>query len=109
MTPDQRNRVHHGPFTTWQWAVLLSYGVSIVLAAAIGMLAHRADLNARRGNTAICAEIAFLRSSLTATERLIVTQPASAANAVRRESAMRVRNLIRALEREIPNCREALR
>lgn len=109
MTPDQRNRVHHGPFTTWQWAVLLSYGVSIVLAAAIGMLAHRADINARRGNTAICAEVAFLRASLAATERLIVTQPASSGNAVRRESAVRVRNLIRALEHEIPNCREALR
>jgi hypothetical protein len=109
VTPDRRNATKHGPFTTWQWAVLGSYFVAIVLAVSVYKLANRADENANRGNAAICVEVAFLHNSLVATERLIQQSPQTPESAARKMSARRLRELVDRLEAEVPNCRTALK
>lgn len=60
MTPDRRNAVKHGPFTTWQWAVIGAYLVAIILSLAVGLLVSQALDNTRRIDRALCAEIEFL-------------------------------------------------
>lgn len=109
MTPDQRHRKMHGPFSTWQWAVLGAYFVAIVLAVSVYGLAHRADMNASRGNAAICVEVAFLDNSLRATERSISENPTAPENVVRGQSAKRLRDLVVRLQVQVPDCREALK
>lgn len=109
MTPDKRHRKMHGPFSTWQWAVLGAYFVAFVLSLVVWHLAHRADMNASRGNAAICVEVAFLDNSLRATERSIAENPTAPENVVRGQSAKRLRDLVRLLQAEVPDCREALK
>lgn len=109
MTPDRRNAVKHGPFTTWQWAVLGSYFVAIVLSLAIYGLAHRADLNAEHGNAAICVETAFLRNAAQTTEALVRKGPDTPENRARRRSARHLRQLVNQLEASVPSCRDALK
>lgn len=69
--PDRRNAVKHGPFTTWQWAVIGSYLATIILSAVLWQLAHRADVNSKRGNIAICVEVGFLVNSEDTTTRIV--------------------------------------
>lgn len=109
MSPDQRSRVRHGPFSTWQWAVLGAYLVALVLSISVGWLAHRADENAMRGNAAICVVSGFLRNSLAATENAIRRNPDAPETPTRRVSAANLRDLVGQLETEVPSCREALR
>lgn len=109
MTPDRRHAVKHGWFTTWQWAVLGSYVVAIVLAFCVGKLASRADDNAARGNAAICVVVGFLDNSLTTTERVVRENPGAPENPARRMSAQRLRGLVGRLEAEVPNCKTALK
>jgi len=109
MTPDRRHAVKHGWFTTWQWAVLGSYFVAIVLTVSVYKLAHRADDNANRGNAAICVEVAFLENSRRVTERSLAENPTAPENAVRRESLKRLDDLVEKLRVEVPHCKDALR
>lgn len=109
MTPDRRNATKHGWFTTWQWAVLGAYFVTIVLAVSIYGLAHRADENARRGTAAICVEVAFLENSRVVTERSIQQHPNAPESELRRQSLKRLDALTMQLRREIPSCRDALK
>jgi len=99
----------HGPFTTWQWAVLGSYFVAIVLAISIYGLAHRADQNAERGNAAICVETAFLRNSAKTTRELADQEPSTPESIARRRSAEHLQQLVRQLEASVPSCRTALK
>jgi hypothetical protein len=108
VTPDRRHAVKHGPFTTWQWAVLGAYFAAIVLSLSVWGLARRANENARRGNAAICVEVAFLQNSLRATERALKENPTAPENPARRVSAQRLRDLVGRLEAEVPNCHVAL-
>lgn len=108
MTPDRRHAVKHGPFTTWQWAVLGSYVVAIILAFSVGKLATRADENAHRGNAAICVVVEFLNNSLTTTERAIRENPQAPETEAREMSARRLGELVDRLEAEVPDCKTAL-
>jgi hypothetical protein len=99
----------HGPFTTWQWAVLGAYFVAIVLSIAIYGLAHRADVSAKRGNAAICVEVGFLRSTALTAEASIRQHPDAPENAARQMSIERTRRLVKQLQTSVPSCRNALR
>lgn len=107
--PDERNRVKHGPFSTWQWAVLGAYLVAIVLSFSVYGLAKRADVNARRGNAAICVQAAYLDAQVMTLESTIKQNPTAPETPARERGARELRRLVAQLRREIPDCREALR
>jgi len=107
--PDQRNRIKHGWFTTWQWAVLGAYVVAIALSAAVAGLAQRADENAKRGNAAICVQVAFLENAEKTTRDLVSRNPTAPETPARLQSAQELHGLIVRLREEIPSCREALK
>jgi hypothetical protein len=107
--PDQRNRVHHGPFSTWQWAVIGAYFVPLILSAYVWSISVRADDNAASGNAAICVVNEFLRNSLRTTENLLRGDQDPAERKAREQSARRLRTLVVQLETELPSCRSALR
>jgi hypothetical protein len=134
MSPDERRRVKFGPFSTWQWAVIGSYVIAIVLSAYVGAIANRGDDNARAGNVAICVEIGFLKNSDVQTQRaiekaeritlpdpdrnraeydktvrLILERPKDQFTPDRLASLANLRGLINKLEKAIPSCRRALR
>lgn len=50
----------HGLFTTWQWAVICSYFVAIILSFIAGVAANRALDNTERIDKALCTQIAYL-------------------------------------------------
>lgn len=72
----------HGPFTIWQWTVLGTCLIAIVLSAVVWHLADQAGNSAERANRAaakatantvrldksICAEIQYLERGLTLTK-----------------------------------------
>ena len=121
--------IKHGPFTTWQWAVLGSYLVIIVLTIFIYSLAHRADINAHRGSTAICVEVGFVKTGQMANIHAIekaehvnvppqpklrealfdrlVQRHRDNLTPVRIESYRGSAKLIRRLEETIPHCARA--
>lgn len=109
MTPDRRNRVKHGPFTTWQWAVIGAYVVAAVLAFRSDQAASRADENARRGNAAICVLVGTLENSRKTTEQLVTRNPGAPETRVRVKSVLATARLVRQLRTKVPDCREALK
>jgi hypothetical protein len=102
----------HGPFSFWQWAVVL-FGffvvIALVLTAAIYGLSKRADENARRGNAAICVQVAYLDTQVMTLESTIRQNPSAPETPARERGARELRRLVAQLRREIPDCREALR
>lgn len=101
--------VLHGPFTTWQWAVLGAYFVALILALGVGKLAARADENAHHGNAAICVLVGALENSRRANEQFIRSHPAAPETPARMKSLMATRVLVGQLRAEVPNCRTALK
>lgn len=101
--------IKHGPFTTWQWAVIALFFAVMILSSAIGSLAHRADHNADRGNAAICVEVGFLRNGIKTAEQAIRQHPEAPENPARQESISRLEDLIAQLEASVPSCRDALK
>lgn len=105
MTPDRRDAEHHGPFTTWQWAVMGAYFVAIVLCVAVGSLAIRADESAHRGAVAICVEVEFLRASRVQAIEAVRAHPRAPETSARLQAAARLGALVKHVEDAVPACR----
>lgn len=57
---DERGRQRFWVFSSWQWAVLGSYLVAIILSAIVGVIGKTALDNTTRIDRALCAEIIYL-------------------------------------------------
>lgn len=109
---EDRQPLKHGPYTAWQWAILFLFTVfvlALVPGVAIYSLSKRADENARRGNAAICAQVAYLNAQTRTLEGTVRQNPRAPETPARRHGADELRKLVAQLQQEIPDCREALR
>lgn len=57
---DTRRRNKVGPFTPWQWAVVSSWFVIIVLGTVLTVFTVRTFHNTQRLNRSICAQAVYL-------------------------------------------------
>lgn len=88
--PDQRNRVKHAGLSTWQWAVIGSYLVSVVLSFYSGRIATTAVDSTERIDQLLCTQIRYLeRQSKTATNP---------------QSAQNIRIFAASLRPMVPSC-----
>lgn len=90
MTPDQRRRHKLWRFSTWQWAVLGSYLVAVVLSFLVGRAGNTALDNTDRIDKALCAQIEYLESQ--------------AAVAINPDSRDNILTLSRSLRPLVPSC-----
>jgi hypothetical protein len=57
---DERRRHQVLGFSTWQWAVIGTLIVSVVIGTAVGRIALTAKHNTERLNQSICAQVVYL-------------------------------------------------
>lgn len=67
--------VRHGPFTTWQWAVLAVLAIAVIGSIAVGRIAVTAIDNTNRIDRALCIQIAYLEK-----QSRLSTVPAARSN-----------------------------
>jgi len=57
---EDRPPVKHGPFTTWQWAVIAVLLIAVIGSVYVGRIAATAIDNTERIDQALCTQIAYL-------------------------------------------------
>jgi hypothetical protein len=82
--------VKHGPFTTWQWAVLAVLMIAVVGSIAVGRVATTAVHNTQRIDQALCIQIAYLEKQAN-----VAVAPAARSN---------LKNFAASLRPLVPSC-----
>lgn len=72
---EDRPPVKHGPFTTWQWAVVGVLVIAVIGSAFVGRVANVALDNTNRIDQALCIQIAYLEKQAT-----VAASPAARSN-----------------------------
>lgn len=82
--------IKHGPFTTWQWAVLAVLAIAVIGSIAVGRVAMTAVDNTNRIDRALCIQITYLEK-----QSRLSTAPAAKVN---------LNNFAASLRPLVPSC-----
>jgi hypothetical protein len=87
---EDRPPIKHGPFTTWQWAVLAVLMIAVVGSVFVGQVAATAVTNTQRIDRALCTQIAYLEKQSVLSETT--------------EARINLKNFAASLRPLVPSC-----